>query len=141
MGYQFLVATFAHSRARDRLQPAVAIAQALLSTVFLFTGAAGVFAPISVLAPHASWIATVPPALIRFIGVAELSGAMGLALPTLLEREAALVPWAAIGLGLIMLLAAGLHATLGEPAMVAVNVTLLGLAAFVAWGRVEEPSR
>ena len=45
---------------------------------------------------------------------------------------------AAIGLLVIMALAAGLHLSIGEPQYVVINAVLGGMAAFVAWGRLKK---
>jgi hypothetical protein len=46
-----------------------------------------------------------------------------------------LTPLAAVGLGVIMVLAARIHLGLGEPATAAGNMVLLAMCLFVAWGR------
>ena len=50
-----------------------------------------------------------PPRLVTFIGLTELLGAVGLILPMAANRLPLLTPLAAIGLGLITLLASGFH--------------------------------
>jgi uncharacterized membrane protein YphA (DoxX/SURF4 family) len=73
---------------------------------------------------------------IRLIGVAEVLGAAGLILPAVTHIAPILVPLAAIGLVLVMLGAAVVHARRKETMNIAVNVVLLALAVFVAWGRL-----
>jgi hypothetical protein len=76
--------------------------------------------------------------LIRFIGIAELVGALGLILPAATRVKPFLTPVAAGALALVMLLAAGTHAMYGEmPAMIPV-VVLGAMSAFVAWGRMSK---
>lgn len=81
---------------------------------------------------------------IRFIAACELLGAAGLILPWLLGCARILTPLAAVGLGIIMIGAAGSHARLvrqGGPRSarerfnVAVNLALLSACAFVAVAR------
>ncbi|HEV7580422.1 MAG TPA: DoxX family protein [Mycobacterium sp.] len=72
---------------------------------------------------------------IRLIGLAEILGAIGLLLPAAVHIAPVLVPLAAIGLILVMVGAAVVHARRNEPMNIAVNVVLIALAAFVAWGR------
>jgi len=72
---------------------------------------------------------------IRLIGLAEILGAIGLVLPAVVHIAPILVPLAAVGLVLVMAGAAVVHARRNEPMNVAVNVVLIALAAFVAWGR------
>ena len=72
---------------------------------------------------------------IRWIGAAELCGAVGLIAPAVVHIAPVLVPIAAVGLLLVMVGAAVVHGRRGEVPMVAMNVLLLALAAAVAWGR------
>jgi uncharacterized membrane protein YphA (DoxX/SURF4 family) len=72
---------------------------------------------------------------IRLIGLAEILGAIGLVLPAVLHIAPILVPLAAVGLVLVMGGAAAVHARRNEPMNVAVNLVLIALAIFVAWGR------
>jgi hypothetical protein len=72
---------------------------------------------------------------IRLIGLAEVLGAIGLILPAVVHIAPILVPLAAVGLVLVMVGAAAVHARRNEPMNVAVNVVLIALAIFVAWGR------
>jgi putative oxidoreductase len=72
---------------------------------------------------------------VRFIGVAELAGALGLLLPALTRRKPVLTAWAATGLVVVMALAGVVHIARGEPQVVPVNLVLGGMAAFIAWGR------
>ena len=71
--------------------------------------------------------------LIRFIGITEILGALGLILPAALRILPVLTPLAAIGLAIIMSLATALHASKGEP--IVTQVAFLLLTLFVVWGR------
>jgi uncharacterized membrane protein YphA (DoxX/SURF4 family) len=81
------------------------------------------------------WAQDVTPTNIRLIGVAELLGAAGLILPAVTHIAPILVPLAAVGLVLVMVGAAAVHARRKEAVNIVVNAVLLGLAVFVAWGR------
>ena len=72
-------------------------------------------------------------ALIRFIGIAEVLGALGMILPAALRILPILTPLAALGLATIMGLATALHASKGEP--IVTQVVFLLLTLFVVWGR------
>jgi hypothetical protein len=73
--------------------------------------------------------------MIKLIGTVEVLAAIGLILPAVLDIAPVLVPLAAVGLILLMIGAAVTHGRRKESRNVAVNVVLLLLAAFVAWGR------
>ncbi len=87
-------------------------------------------------APRAvAWYAAVPQPLIVFIGVCEVLGGIGLILPAVTRVAPRLVPLAAAGLALTMLLAAAFHLVRGEYALVPANIVLGAVAAFLAAGR------
>ena len=58
-----------------------------------------------------------PEWLVRFIGVVEFLGALGMILPALTRILPWLTPLAALGFAVIQVLAIGTHAALGEIAM------------------------
>jgi hypothetical protein len=70
------------------------------------------------------------------MGVAEILGAVGVILPAVVHIGPVLVPLAAIGLGLFMVGAAVVNARRKDGATIAVNLVLIALAVFVAWGRL-----
>lgn len=111
------------------------IVQILLALAFGFFGFAKVSQPIVELAPMMPFVTDVPALLVRFIGVAELAGALGLILPSLTRIQPKLTAWAAMGLAAIMVLAALFHAMRGEFSNIGINVLLLALALLITWGR------
>jgi hypothetical protein len=82
------------------------------------------------------WLSAVPQDLAVFIGVAEFLGGVGLILPAITGVKPKLTPLAAIGLTLVMILAAGFHIARGEYNFVLLNLLLAGVAAFIAYGRL-----
>ena len=82
------------------------------------------------------WLTAVPQDLAVFIGVAEFLGGVGLILPAITGVKPKLTPWAAIGLALVMVLAAGFHIARGEYIFVPLNLVLAAVAAFIAYGRL-----
>lgn len=83
-----------------------------------------VFLPISRLAQNWHWVASLPVGLVRFIGFAELAGALGLILPSLTGIQPKLTPFAAAGLATVVLLGAGLHVLRGESSVIGINLIL-----------------
>ncbi|OUC96165.1 hypothetical protein CA984_16115 [Streptosporangium minutum] len=98
--------------------------------VLLYDGALYAAAPRAV-----AWYAAVPQPLIVFIGICEVLGGVGLILPAMTKVKPMLTPFAAAGLTLTMILAAGFHVIRGEYALVPANLLLGGVAAFVMVGR------
>ena len=109
--------------------------QALLALAFFGAGFSHATQPIDELAKQMGWPGSAPQALVRFIGIAELAGALGLLLPSITRIKPKLTVWAALGFLAIMVLAVPTHLARGEFYMLPVNGVLGGLAAFIAWGR------
>jgi uncharacterized membrane protein YphA (DoxX/SURF4 family) len=113
------------------------IAQGLLALAFIMAGFMKMTAPMDELAANGmGFVNSFSEGMVRFIGTSELLGGLGLILPALLRIKPILTPVAASGLALIMVLAAIYHLSVGEPPIP--NIILLGLAAFVAWGRFKK---
>jgi len=109
--------------------------QIILALLFGMAGWMKLTLPIEELGLRMPWAGSVPEALVRFIGVTELSGALGLVLPSLTRIKPKLTPLAASGLVTVMILAAVFHLVRGETNASAGTVFLASLALFVAWGR------
>jgi putative oxidoreductase len=114
------------------------IVQILLAIGFGMGGFMKATQPIADLAEMMVWPGAVPPALVRFIGLAELAGALGLVLPAATRIKPVLTPIAALGLVAIMVLAAIFHVARGEFGALPINFLYAALAAFVAWGRLRK---
>ena len=85
--------------------------------------------------PNMAWTQDFSAGLIKFIGAAEVAGALGLVLPQAFGIAEVLTPLAAVGLVIIMLGAIVTHARRKEFPAIGFNVILGALAAFVAIGR------
>jgi uncharacterized membrane protein YphA (DoxX/SURF4 family) len=77
-----------------------------------------------------------PMLFIRFIGISELAGAIGLVVPWLINTLPVLSPLSAICLGVIMVPAARIHYKRNEMRCVLQNAFFLLLCLFVAYGRL-----
>jgi len=118
-------------RERSTMNVALWIVQGLLATLFLFAGGAKLVLPLDQMAgpvPLPGWF-------LRFIGVAEVLGALGLVLPGLLRIRPGLAPLAATGLVIIMIGATIVMWAGGMVAVALMNLVVTLLAAFVAYGR------
>ena len=112
------------------------IVQALLALLFLFAGGMKLVVPPDVLASMGSPNQIpLPGWFVRFIGVAEVLGALGLILPGLFRVRKGLTPLAAVGLVVIMVGAVALTVAADGVAAGAVPLVVGLLAAFVAYGR------
>lgn len=87
--------------------------------------------------PRVPWFSAVPQGLFVFIGVCEFLGGIGLILPAITGVKPRLTSFAAIGLALIMILAAGFHIIRGEyNSFLPINAGLAGISTFIAYGRL-----
>jgi hypothetical protein len=113
------------------------IVQGLLALLFLFTGGIKLVLPIEVMTEQMP--VPLPGPFLRFIGVAEVLGAVGLILPWLLGIRLGLTRLAAAGLVIIMTGATVLALAGGVPgggvALVLIPLVVGLLSAFVAYGR------
>lgn len=111
------------------------ILQGLLAAAFLAAGVMKSTQPKEKLAANMSWVNDFSARTVKLVGVLELAAAVGLILPALTGIAVILTPLAAVGLVVVMILAAVYHARKGEYSSIGVNAVLLILAAIVAWGR------
>jgi uncharacterized membrane protein len=108
------------------------IIQGLLAALFLFAGGSKFVMPPEVLTAGPP---PLPLLFIRFIGVCEVLGAIGLILPSLLRIRTGLTPLAAAGLVIIMMGATVVTVIGIGVAMALVPLIVGALAATVAYGR------
>lgn len=112
------------------------ILQVLLAMLFLFAGGAKLVLPIQMLTDMGSPNAIVLPGLfIRFIGVCEVLGALGLVLPGVFKTRQYLTPLAAVGLMIIMIGAMVVTAMGDGLKMALMPFVYLLLLGFIAYGR------
>ena len=110
--------------------------QGLLAALFLFAGGTKLILPLDVLASMGSPNQIpLPGWFIRFTGVVEVLGALGLILPGLLRIRPGLTPLAAAGLTIIMIGATVITAAGGTVTVALMDLVIALLAAFVAVGR------
>jgi len=113
------------------------VAQGLLAAAFGMAGFMKISLPIEQLAKNGmGFVSEYAAGTVRFIGISELLGALGLILPAALRIKPILTPLAAIGVAIIMVLATVYHVTHNESA--ASTVVFFALAVFIAWGRFKK---
>ena len=107
------------------------IVQVLLAAVFLFTGGMKLLLPLDKLVGPVP----LPGLFVRFLGVCEVLGAVGLILPGLLGIRPDLTPLAAAGLVVIMIGATVYTLAAGDVAGALLPLVVGCFAAFVGYGR------
>ena len=118
----------------------VTVIQVLL---MIFAGAAGLLRLATPYArfiklPFQSWANEFKPRHVKLIGVLEVGAAVGIIVPLLSNSLPMLAPLAAVGLALVMAGAMATHLRRSEYLNMAGNLVWLGLALFVAYGRLVE---
>ena len=111
------------------------VVQGMLALAFLLAGSMKTFLPLATLRNKFSWMNNTPAAFVRFIGIAELLGAIGLILPAVTGIQPGLTVTAAFGLMVVMVCAIIFHASHREFSGMGVPLVLLLLAVFVVLGR------
>jgi uncharacterized membrane protein YphA (DoxX/SURF4 family) len=109
------------------------IIQALLALLFLFAGGTKLIMPIEEMTKQMT--VPIPGWFLRFIGVCELLGGLGLVLPWLLRIRPGLTPLAAAGLVIIMVGATAITLMTGEVVMALMPFVVGVLCLFIAYGR------
>ena len=112
------------------------ILQILLALLFLFAGGTKLIMSAEALTqPTTPNQVMLPVMFIRFIGVCEFRGGLGLVLPGLLKIRQYLTPLAALGLAIIMIGAVVFTVVGGAIPVALVNLVIVLLLLFIAYAR------
>jgi len=120
------------------LHIALWVVQVLVALTLLWASAVKLFQPVEEVAALWPWAGEVPVAVLKFTGVVDLLGGLGLILPALLRIQPRLTPIAALGLVVLMCCASVFHIARGEGSQIGFNVLFAALSAFIAWGRLHK---
>jgi uncharacterized membrane protein YphA (DoxX/SURF4 family) len=125
--------SYAHERATASRKTHITlwVVQSLLAALFLFAGSMKFIMTVAEMTkqiPFPGWF-------LHFIGAAEILGALGLILPSILRIKPVLTPVAAAGLVIIMIGATVTTLFTPAPAGAVVPFVVAVLGAFVAYGR------
>jgi uncharacterized membrane protein YphA (DoxX/SURF4 family) len=112
------------------------IIQGLLAAMFTMSGLTKLTQSKEKLEKQFPWVIDFSMSTVRFIGLFELLGAIGLIVPWLTGIVPILTPVSAIGFCVIMVLATNIvHLKKSEYKGIATNIFIFLLAFFVAYGR------
>ena len=116
----------------------ITVIQVLLTLVFAVGGLLKLTQPYAkfVKLPAQAWANDFKPEIIRLIGVLELCAAVGIMVSLFVPSLTMLTPLAAVGMALILSGAMVTHLRREEYPNVVGNLMWLGLALFVAYGRL-----
>ena len=116
----------------------ITIIQVILTLLFAVGGSVKLTVPYARFTklPGQAWAHDFKPEHIRLIGVFEVCAAVGIVIPLLLHSLKILTPLAAVGMALVMAGAMATHLRRAEYPNTVGNLMWLGLALFVAYGRL-----
>lgn len=112
------------------------IIQIIVAALFLTSGSLKLVLPKDNLRKVFEWIEDYSEQRLRFIGAFEVLGGLGLFLPGVYSTLEILIPLAAIGLTVIMILASLVHYKRDEKNNLIVNIIVLLLLLLIAAGRL-----
>ncbi len=131
-------ATLAYPQPGRGLKIGLWVAQALIAALFIMAGVMKLSTPIAQLSANMPWTGQYPEGFVRFIGLVDLAGGLGILLPALTRIMPRLTVLAALGCAVLQVCALVFHLSRGEAMVTPLNVVLLALSLFVLWGRARK---
>lgn len=113
------------------------VAQGLISLILIWAGYTKLFQPIEETAKMLPW-ALDNPGLLKFTGIIDLLGGIGIVLPAALKIQPKLTVFAAYGTIVLMIAASVFHISRGEASLIGMNIFFMIVAGFIAWGRTKK---
>ena len=111
------------------------VAQVLGAALFIMSGVMKTTTPIPELSAMMPWAGEYSVGFVRFIGMVDLAGGLGLLLPSLTRIMPRLTVIAAACCVVLQVLAIGFHAMRGEFEVLPLNAVYIAVALIVLWGR------
>lgn len=108
--------------------------QSLIAITMLWASGMKLFQPTEKLALMWPWVAN-HAVLVKFTGIVDLLGGIGIILPTILRIRPKVTVITALAIVVLMFCATIFHISRGEASSIAINVVFALMAGFVAWGR------
>lgn len=113
------------------------ILQSLVAIVFFYSGVnKSIYPEQKLVAKGQTGVDGLPAGLIRFIGISEILGAVGIILPLLLHIFPILTIISAICFAVIMIPAGIIHYKRHEPKNVLTNCVIFIMCVFIVYGRI-----
>jgi len=116
----------------------ILVLQIGLCCLFLYFGLLKMFMPIEKIKEKVSWAEDYSPSRLKFFGLLEVLGGLGLVVPYQLDIIPILTPVAATGLAMVMAGAAMVHLRRDEIKMILLNIFIIFLLAGVGFNTLLE---
>lgn len=113
------------------------VGQGLIALMFIWGAYAKLVQPVEETAKMMPWVAE-SPNLALFSGVIDLLIGLGIVLPTALRILPQLTTYAALGMIVHMIGAIVFHVSRGESSLIGMNIFLIAIGGFIAWGRTKK---
>lgn len=113
-------------------------AQIILAVNFLFTGFMKLTAPLDKLIKLIGWPEDYNMKIVKFFGVCEILGALGVGLPLVVAGTNFIVPLAATGLGFIMAGSMVVHIQRADLKKMALGLIFFFISVIAGFGRLVE---
>jgi hypothetical protein len=110
--------------------------QITVAVILLISGYTKVFLPHEQVAEAAEWTGAYTEIFVRYIGVIDILGGMGLILPGLLNIYPRITGYTALGIAVLMVAAMGLHIDRYEFGAIWINIFILIASVIIAYGRL-----
>lgn len=110
------------------------VVQVLMAITLVWAATMKLFLPTEKLAQMWPWTES-HEVLVKFTGIVDLLGGIGIIAPTLFSIKPKLVVVVAWAIAVLMICASVFHILRGEAALIGINVVFALMAGFVVWGR------
>ena len=116
----------------------ILILQIGLAAIFIYFGSLKIFLTYDQIKSKVTWAEDYPHSRIKFFGILEILGGLGLIIPHQLDIFPILTPVAATGLAMVMAGAAVVHLKRDEISMILLNILIIFLLAGVGFNTLLE---
>jgi len=112
---------------------AVWIAKIILAISFIWGASLKLFLSIEKLSAMWPWTAEVPVAVVKFTGIIDLLGGIGIISPVILSLNPKITQITAFAIIVLMICGSVFHICRGEASQIGINVFFAFLASFIVW--------
>jgi uncharacterized membrane protein len=112
---------------------AVWIAKIILAISFIWGASLKLFLSVEKLSAMWPWTTEVPVAVVKFTGIIDLLGGIGIIAPVILSLNPKITQITAFAIIVLMICGSVFHICRGEASQIGINVFFAFLASFIVW--------